>query len=344
MTGVQTCALPIYITGLRFIDAYMQLVRSKTMPIRFGYTHYFGFEANSDPVSFYTRLGDMAGMGSDFLWMTGVGLSNVDSGPPMFCSTMPAPPEIKKREYCRNAPGTEFEKGVYAAIRARHRITVGHIYADKGLDYMFDTVERVMKDDPAITLDYIRSRRFSSDHCGFYPRPDQMPKIAHYNWMISCNGSIVERSAPWLKTYGQQYAKWISPMRSLVNNGILTLYENEESWGNPNSPDTYLQGAMFLLTRKTKDGAVLAPEETIDKVTLMKMMTTWQAQFFDKEKELGWLAPGKLADFVVLNADILTVPEQQIRTIRPQATYVGGKKMYEAGTGNQASPNQASRD
>jgi predicted amidohydrolase YtcJ len=205
---------------------------------------------------------------------------------------------------------------------------VGHIYADKGLDYMFDTVERVMKDDPAITLDYIRSRRFSSDHCGFYPRPDQMPKIAHYNWMISCNGSIVERSAPWLKTYGQQYAKWISPMRSLVNNGILTLYENEESWGNPNSPDTYLQGAMFLLTRKTKDGAVLAPEEAIDKVTLMKMMTVWASEYMLRKDELGTLEPGKWADYVVLNKDYFSVPTEEAYTVYPVLTAVAGKPVF----------------
>jgi predicted amidohydrolase YtcJ len=318
-----------HITGLRFMDAFMKLVRDQQMPIRFAYTDYFGFEGNPDPASFYLRLGDMAGLGTDYFWQTGVGLSNIDSGPPMFCSTMEAPPEIKKKEFCRNRPGTAFEKGIYTVIRSHERLTVGHVYADKGLDYLFQTLERAMKDDPSITLDYVRSRHFSSDHCGFYPRPDQMPKLKEYGWMISCNGSIVERSAPWLKVYGMKYAKWISPVKSLIAAGVQTVYENEESWfGDPEVPDTYLQGAMFLLTRKTKNGESYAPEEAIDRVTLMKMMTSWASEYVLKPDLLGTLEPGKWADFVVFNKDYFSVPLEQIYSVYPVMTVVGGKPVF----------------
>ena len=151
-----------HITGLRFMDAFMKLVRENKMPMRFAYTDYFGFEGNPDPSSFYLRLGDMAGLGTDYFWQSGVGLSNIDSGPPMFCSTMEAAPEIKKKELCRNRPGTAFEKGIYTVIRSRERLTVGHVYGDKGLDYLFQTVERAMKDDSAshwITSDQDTSAR-----------------------------------------------------------------------------------------------------------------------------------------------------------------------------------------
>jgi len=186
-----------------------------------------------------------------------------------------------------------------------------------------------MKDDPSITLDYIRSRHFSSDHCGFYPRPDQLPKLKYYEWIISCNGSIVERSAPWLKTYGMQYAKWIAPMKSLVDAGIRTVYENEESWfANADTPDTYMQGAMFLLTRKTKSGQILAPEEAIDRITLLKMMTSWASDFMLKPDVLGTLEPGKFADFVVLNKDYFSLPLEEIYSVYPIMTAVGGKPVF----------------
>lgn len=38
----------------------------------------------------------------------------------------------------------------------------------------------------------------------------------------------------------------------------------------------------------------------------------------------------KLADFVVLSADFMTVPEDQILQLRPMATYVGGRKVFSA--------------
>jgi predicted amidohydrolase YtcJ len=49
------------------------------------------------------------------------------------------------------------------------------------------------------------------------------------------------------------------------------------------------------------------------------------------EKELGSLAPGKLADFIIWNRDL-----RQVRTgkgalaLQPVATYLGGKAVYEA--------------
>lgn len=328
-----------HITGLRFMDAFMKLVRDNRMPIRFAYTDYFGFEGNPDPSSFYLRLGDMAGLGTDYFWQNGIGLSNIDSGPPMFCSTMEAPPETKKREWCRNEPGTAFEKAIYTLIRSRERLTVGHVYGDKGLDYLFQTVERAMKDDPSLTLDYIRSRHFSSDHCGFYPRPGQIAKLKEYGWFMSCNGTFINRSSPWLKVYGMQYAKWISPMKSLVTAGVRTVYENEESWiGAPDAkhpsgyesdtPTTYLSPAVLLLTRRNSEGQLIAPEEAIDRVTLMKMMTVWPSEYVLKQKELGTLEPGKWADFLVLNKDYFTVPEQEIGNIYPLMTVVAGKPVF----------------
>ncbi len=327
-----------HMVGLVYMSAFMKLVRENRMPIRFAYTDYFGFEGNPDPSSFYLRLGDMAGLGTPYFWQSGVGLQNIDSGPPMFCSTMEAPKEVKDREWCRNAAGTAFEKGVYTAIRSHERITVGHAYGDKGVDYIIDTVERAMKDDPSLTLDYIRSRQFSADHCGFWPRAEQLPKLKELNWIVSCNGQFINRSTPWLKVYGMQYGNRIAPMKSLVSAGIRTVYENEESWSAPpddkhpngflsENPNTYFGSAVLLLTRRNNEGQVIAPEERIDRVTLMKMMTVWQSDYFQKP-EIGTLAPGKWADFVVLSKDYFTVPEEEIAHIYPLMTVVGGKPTF----------------
>jgi predicted amidohydrolase YtcJ len=228
---------------------------------------------------------------------------------------------------------------VYTAIRSRERITVGHAYGDKGMDYILQTVARAMKDDPSLTKDYIRSRRFSADHCGFWPRKEQLPTLKDLNWIVSCNGMFINRSTPWLKVYGMQYGNRIAPMKSLVSAGIRTVYENEESWSAPpdakhpngylsENPNTYMGSAVLLVTRKNNEGQVVAPEERIDRVTLMKMMTVWQAEYFQKEKELGTLEAGKLADFVVLNKDYFTVPEDEISSTYPEMTVVGGKPVF----------------
>ena len=43
----------------------------------------------------------------------------------------------------------------------------------------------------------------------------------------------------------------------------------------------------------------------------------------------GTLEPGKLADMIVLDRDILTVPDEEILTLQVDSTYVGGKLVYE---------------
>src|SRR3990172_3731267 len=133
---------------------------------------------------------------------------------------MEAPQEIKKREYCKNAPGTSQAAGIYAAILSRERVSLGHAYADKGVDYFMDAIEQAMKEHPGFTLEYIRSRRFSSDHCGFYPRPDQIPRMAKLGYYISCGGNVLDRSYPWLKLYGlQKYEEGIAPLKNLGDGG-----------------------------------------------------------------------------------------------------------------------------
>jgi predicted amidohydrolase YtcJ len=67
------------------------------------------------------------------------------------------------------------------------------------------------------------------------------------------------------------------------------------------------------------------PEQALDRVTVLKMWTTWAPHYFLKEKDMGTLEVGKMADFTVLDKDFFTIPVPEILKIRPQMTVVGGK-------------------
>jgi predicted amidohydrolase YtcJ len=316
-----------HIMGQRFLDAFNYLARRNRMPIRFGYTHWYGFAAGyPDPANFYRRVGDMAGMGTEYFWQNGVGLGSIDSGPPRFCSTMEASRAIKDMEWCQNSEGSTMFEATRVAIANYQRVQVGHAYADKGVDYFMDAVEAAMKDNPAITLDYIRSIRLSSDHCGFYPSIEQLPRMAKLGLMISCGGNVLSRSYPWIAPtrYAPQYIKRIAPIKSAIQAGVMPTVENEAGVSG-GTARTYFYGATPFLTRKNEQGALVSPEEAVDRNTLMKMMTSWPARYVMKEDVLGTLERGKLADILVLSGDFFTTPEDKLPDIIPLMTIVGGK-------------------
>jgi len=70
--------------------------------------------------------------------------------------------------------------------------------------------------------------------------------------------------------------------------------------------------------------------QTITREEALVAHTRSNAMFLFQEGNLGSLAPGKYADLLVLDRDYLTVPESEIKDIRPVITVVGGKIVYEA--------------
>ena len=58
------------------------------------------------------------------------------------------------------------------------------------------------------------------------------------------------------------------------------------------------------------------------------MYTINNAYLMFWEDRLGSIEAGKLADFVILSADLMSVPAEQIKDLYPLATYVGGQQLY----------------
>ena len=313
-----------HIVGLRIHDGYMKMVREGRMPIRFAYAQRFCQQVEPDMAGCFMRLGDTAGLGDDYFWNVGVTLGGIDTGPPNICTSMNAAPEYKSKEKCILTPGSEYEKAVSAALRSYERYVVNHVYGDKAVDYFMDIVDRTIETTPGITLDYIKQRRLTADHCGFYPRQEQLARIKRLGMVISCDPMFMDRSYPWLPVYGADKANRIGPAKSMIKAGVMVTAEAEVDVESGTGP-TYFAHQIHFITRKNSRGESVAPEEAVDRVTLMKMMTTWASHYVMKEKELGSLEAGKFADFVVFNKDYFTVPEGEIPSVFPLMTVLGGK-------------------
>jgi hypothetical protein len=82
------------------------------------------------------------------------------------------------------------------------------------------------------------------------------------------------------------------------------------------------------VTRRLADGSTFYPDERMSRPEALRS-STWNAAYAAfEEGAKGSLAVGKLADVTVLSKDILTVPEEEIRSARVDFTIVGGKVLY----------------
>ena len=71
------------------------------------------------------------------------------------------------------------------------------------------------------------------------------------------------------------------------------------------------------------------PEQAVTREQALKMFTLWPAYAAFEEKDKGKIDIGMLADFTVLSADIMKIPEPEILKTRCTMTVIGGETVYE---------------
>ena len=90
-----------------------------------------------------------------------------------------------------------------------------------------------------------------------------------------------------------------------------------------------IESYYSTVTRRLKDGSVFYGDQKMSRMEALKSYTINGAYAAFEEGIKGSLAPGKLADITVLSNDILTVPDEDIRSARVLYTIVGGTVLYE---------------
>ena len=93
------------------------------------------------------------------------------------------------------------------------------------------------------------------------------------------------------------------------------------------SPFKTFCSAVFRVDAKGFPSGGYQPENALRAQDALKGMTIWAARSNFEEQEKGSLEPGKLADFVILDRDLLQSSASQVLQTKVLGTYVGGEKM-----------------
>ena len=288
------------------------------------------WERNFEDPFLVADLATREGTGTDYMWYYGTGETG---GGCVSMEPLASRPRgvslIMRSGGCEGSysPGGPVWNALYKLVRSGGRVIGSHQTGDVDVNQIMDLIEQA-SNEGGLTPEEIRARRHTADHMSGFPRLDQIPRIQKLGMVLGGTNLYIRQDSPrWLRDYGEKALDRVVPRKSLSEAGVMTGIEIDKPLeltdANAFTP------LSWAITRKAQeDGKVYAQHQRISRELALKTATIWGAYYVLKEDRLGSLQPGKFADFLVLDRDYLTIPEEQIEEIRILMTAVGGKIVH----------------
>jgi len=133
--------------------------------------------------------------------------------------------------------------------------------------------------------------------------------------------------------FGYERLRWFQPLRSIFAAGGIAAggSDHMQKIGSlrSNNPYNPFLAMGTAVTRKAKwyDGQLHA-EEAISREQAIRFYTIYCARALFQDEQVGSLEPGKLADFIVLDTDLLTCPEDAIKDAQVLRTCLDGRLVF----------------
>jgi predicted amidohydrolase YtcJ len=136
---------------------------------------------------------------------------------------------------------------------------------------------------------------------------------------------------PWIKIIGRDRLDLtMTPLRTIIDAGAVVTYGSD--WDNIPEPDPWfaLEGMVTRMYPGKPQFGRLNPDERVDVETAIAIFTRNGAMALEKEDETGTIEPGKSADFIVINQNLLEIPAEKIHMTKVLQTVLQGKIVYQS--------------
>jgi predicted amidohydrolase YtcJ len=169
----------------------------------------------------------------------------------------------------------------------------------------------------------IAGKRWTIEH-GFIPREEQVTRIKALGLVVTVQNHLYLAGPSLVRYWGPARAAWTTPVRAYLDHRIPVSAGTDA----PVVPYPPLWTLYHFVTRDTISGGVLGADQKITRQEALGLATIDNAYLTLEEKTKGSIETGKLADFVVLAEDILTIPDKGIEKMKVLLTVVGGKTVF----------------
>lgn len=196
-----------------------------------------------------------------------------------------------------------------------------HAIGDRANRSVLDAYQEALSEYPG------RDHRFRIEHAQLLA-PDDIPRFAQLGVIPAMQGSHQTSDMYWIgDRLGRPRREGAYAWRSLRETGVII----------PNGSDFPVEEVNPLIsfhafvTRQDADGwpeGGWFPKQRLTREEALESITIWPAYAAFMENDVGSITVGKLADFVILDRDIMTVPPDEILGARVLRTVVGGRSVY----------------
>jgi predicted amidohydrolase YtcJ len=209
-----------------------------------------------------------------------------------------------------------------ARIAVEHGFQVNtHAIGDRANREVLDLYERAFA-EAGVEGGPLRWRVEHAQHV----QPEDVPRFAELGVIASMQGNHCTSDGPWVpQRLGEERARITSYLwRDLLDSGAVVTNGTDA----PVEDIDPLGSFYASVTRRMAHGETFHPEQSMTREEALLSYTLSNAYAAFDEDRLGSLAPGKLADVVVLSHDIMSVPEDQILEARVDLTILGGEVVH----------------
>ena len=218
------------------------------------------------------------------------------------------------------APEAKVELQKIVAAGARNKVSFQfHATIETTMNAMLDALEAAHAEVP---LDRLRINFLHAEQI----TPSIVTRMKKLGMGVQMQDRQMLGSDLMKANWGER-ANDIPPVKTVYESGLPFAGGTD---GTTSSSYRPFISIAWLVSGKNWRGDLVRPTERLTREQALRAYTRGPAWFTWEEQRKGAIAPGMLADFIVLDRDYLTVNEDEIRMIRPVLTAIGGQVVYES--------------
>jgi predicted amidohydrolase YtcJ len=198
-----------------------------------------------------------------------------------------------------------------------------HAIGDKAVHDVLDVYQTVRQEEAARGVPR-RQRRHRIEHVQLI-HPDDAHRLGELDIIASMQPIHATSDWEMAERYWGPRARWSYNWRAQIEAGARLAFGSDA----PVEPFAPLKGIFAAVTRRRPDGAPgpegWYPEGRLDMQTALLGFTQGPAYAAGMENDLGQIAPGFLADLIVLDRDLFTIAPNEILSTQVLGTLIGGE-------------------